>query len=970
MYDYANNSNYKLIEKREIKELKGTGYYLEHIKSGAKIVVISNNDENKVFSIGFRTPPEDNSGTPHILEHSVLCGSKKYPVKEPFVELIKSTLATFINAFTFSDKTMYPVASKNEKDFLNLIDVYMDAVLNPNIYDEKEIFLQEGWHLEYNKEKNKFFYNGVVYNEMKGSYSSPDSILFSKIQTSLFPDNVYSFDSGGDPDYIPELTYEKFLNFHKQYYHPVNSYIFIYGDADYNSLLNYIDSNYLSKYEKIVINSKIEIQKPFEKEIEKSYSFPVLSEKELKENTYLSMNFVTGNTKNSIDFLGLNILEYILMETEASPLKKALIDAEIGKDVLGHYEIFIRQPFLSIIVKKSEIDKKEKFKSLIFKTLTDLVENRIEEKLIKSSINHFEFQLREADYSGFPAGLYYNVLTLSTWLYDDEPWKPLEYEKVLNYIKNNYKKGYFENLISKYLINNTHRSLIILKPETGLLEKKNKEVEQKINNIISKLSKDEIDKILEENKKLKLRQTTPDKLENLEKLPLLNIKDIKKEPELIPLEIEEKENIKLLYNNIETKGISYFTLLFNLNSIPEDLLQYVKLFSSILGKIDTKKYNYMDLSNEINIITGDINFHINNFIDKNSLDNFTPVFGIKSKVLKENIEKSIDLVNEILTNSIFEDEKRIKTIISELKSRMEVSIMNAGHSFANTKVLSYISSAGKFNELVNGIEYYKFLKHLDTNFDSLKDEIIEKLKTIKKILINKNNLNIGFAGSIEDFNSFKDNLTHFTFDTSSYQKGEWNFLKNEENEGFIIPGQVQYVAKGFDFVKEGYKYNGQLLVLKLIMDMDYLWNKVRVIGGAYGAFSILKRSGVLIMSSYRDPNLKKTLDAYNEAYNYLKELNLNEREFRKYVIGTIGKIEGVLTPSMKQDVSISRYFSNIKDEDLIKEKAEILNTSFNTIKKEIEFIKSIKNKGKYCTVGTKKKIEENKLLFKNIEQII
>lgn len=964
------NSAFDLIESKNIKELKGKGYYLKHKKSGAKTIIIKNNDENKVFSISFRTPPEDNCGTPHILEHSVLCGSKKYPVKEPFVELIKSTLTTFINAFTFSDKTMYPVASKNEKDFMNLIDVYMDAVLNPRIYEEKEIFLQEGWHLEYDEKKKKYFYNGVVYNEMKGAYSSPNSILFSKIQQSLFPNNVYSYDSGGDPDFIPDLSYEKFINFHKKYYHPVNSYIFIYGNADYLKILEHLDKEYLSKYEKIEINSTINLHKPFKIEIEKTFQFPVLSEKELENNNFFSMNFVTGTTKNEYDFLGLNILEYILMETEASPLKKALIDAEIGKDIFGMYEIYIQQPFLSIIAKKSDKSKKEKFKEVIFKTLNNLVNKGIDENLVKSSINHFEFQLREADYQGFPAGLFYNILSLSSWLYEDSPWKHLEYEKILKYIKQNYKNRYFENLISKYLINNTHRSFVILEPEIGLLEKKNKKVEEKIEKFIKNLSPDNITKIHEENKRLKLRQTTPDKLEDLDKLPLLDIKDINKEPELIPLKIIEKDNTTILYNNIETKGISYYTLLFNLYSLPSELLQYAKLFSALLGKISTEKYNYMDLSNEINILTGGISFQINNFIEKGNLNKFVPVFSIKTKVLKENIIKSMQLIDEILLNSLFNDEKRIKTLISELKSRMEISLINAGHSFANTRVLSYISDSGKFSEITGGIEYYKFLKNIDNNFNKLKDEIIEKLNTTKNYLINKNNLNIGFAGENEHFNIFKNNLNKFNFEINKSTKKEWYLNFSGKNEGFIIPGQVQYVAKGFNFGESEFQYNGHLSVLKLIIDMDYLWNKIRVIGGAYGAFSYLNRAGFISLTSYRDPNLKETLEAYDNIYDYFNNLNLSEKEIRKYIIGTIGKFESVLTPSMKQEVSISRYFSHITDDDLKKEKEEILQTTFENLKKEIDFIKKIKNEGKYCVIGSKKKIEENKNLFDSIEQII
>ncbi|MCX7885369.1 MAG: insulinase family protein [Caloramator sp.] len=961
-------NGFKLIEKRKIEEINSSALLFVHEKSGAKLYKLSNDDDNKVFSIGFRTPPYDDTGLPHILEHSVLCGSRKFPSKEPFVELLKGSLNTFLNAFTFSDKTMYPFASRNEKDFFNLMDVYMDAVLYPNIYKYPEILMQEGWHYELNDKDEEMTYKGVVYNEMQGAFSSPESILLRRIQQHLFPDSPYKNESGGDPDYIPNLTQEKFIEFHKKYYHPSNSYIYLYGNGDTLKELEFLNEKYLKDFDRIEIDSRINEQKPFDAMRELSLEYPITPNEEEKDKTFLSLSFVTGKSTDAESYLALNILEHLLLETPAAPLKRALIEANIGKDVLGQFDSSIMQPVFTIIVKNSNIEMKEKFKEVVFKTLRKLVEDGIDKKLIEASINKREFEMREAYEEGMPKGLLYDIKLMDSWLYDENPSLHLEYGKTLEKIKEKMKENYFESLIEKYLLNNNHSLLLSLVPQKGLAEKKAEDIKRKLSDIKKRMKEEEIDRIISQTKALKKRQEEPDSKEDIEKLPMLSIKDINPKAERLPIKEKNVQDIKVLLHPIFTNKIAYVNLLFNTEAVPNELLPYITLLSNVLGKIDTEELNYSDLANEININTGGINFGVYAYDEKENYDKFYPQFIVKSKALCDKMPKLLELIGQIIGKSCFDDKKRLKEIIQEVKSRIEMRISYEGHLISSMRLFSYFSKSGAYLEKLSGLSYYKFIADIEKNYDAKADEIIKNLQKVADIIFNKDNLIISVTTEEKDYSAFEENsgelLKHLG--NKKFAPALYEFDLNPKNEGLLTPGNVQYVAKGYNFMKEGYTYTGRMQVLRTILTGDYLWNRVRVQGGAYGCFMRFDRSGNLAFVSYRDPNLKETISVYNSAYEYLKNFNADEREMTKYIIGTIGRLDYPLTPAGKGEIADIYYITHLTYEDLQRERDEVLNTTVDDIRSFDNLLYNVMKHEYICVLGSETKIKGNRDVFKDI----
>ncbi|KHD37305.1 peptidase M16 [Clostridium acetobutylicum] len=956
---------FKFVSEEDINEINSKAFMFEHVKSGARLLYLQNEDKNKVFSISFRTPPKDSTGVFHILEHSVLCGSDKYPVKEPFVELLKGSLNTFLNAFTFSDKTMYPVASQNDKDFLNLMDVYLDAVFHPNIYKYEEIFQQEGWHYELNSKDENISYKGVVYNEMKGAFSSPEGVLMRKIQNSLFPDNTYGFESGGDPDDIPDLTYDAFLDSHKKYYSPSNSYIYLYGDMDIEEKLKYIDEEYLKNYDRIEVDSKIEPQKPIGKLVESSHEYPILQDEGEKDKTYLSLNFVVSSPTDNEKYLAFDMLEYILLESEAAPLKKAIIKAGLGKDVFGIYDNGIMQTYFSVIVKNSNEERKEEFKKLVFDTLNDLVKNGIDKKLIEAAINIREFELREADFKSYPRGLGYSIKTMDSWLYDANPTNNLRFEDALKNIKKSLTENYFEKLIEDYLINSNHSSLVIVKPSKTVEVKKSKKESEELSSLKSSLSDEELNKIISDTKKLRERQTSEDSEEDLRKIPMLSLKDVNKEVEKLPLEEKEEDKIKVLYHNVFTNKILYLRMYFESGVVKYDDLPYLGLLENILGKVNTEKYKYEDLANEINIKTGDISFENNLFTSKDDDKDYTTKFVCKTKVIMDKVGDAFQLIDEIIYHSLFDDEKRIKEIIQEMRSRLEMIINQSGNSIAAIRLKSYFSPSGEYSERLNGISFYKFICNLDENFSEKFDEVKNKLKGICDTIFNKDNVIISVTGNDEVYNKFKEQLPKIklkSFEVPAKSE-EYNKVAQSNNEGLITSSKVQYAAKGFNFRRLGYDYSGKMKVLKSIISLSYLWNNVRVMGGAYGCSAYIQRNGSILFASYRDPNLTETLKIYDEVYKYIENFNADDYEMTKYILGTISSIDQPLLPKQIGQKSDSYYFNKLTYEDLQKERDEILSTKKEEIKSYSKLLKDVMEQNYICVLGNDVKITENKDIF-------
>ena len=961
---------FHFIREKYIKEINSTGRVFQHQPSGAHLLHLENDDDNKVFSISFRTPPWDSTGIPHILEHSVLCGSRKFPTKEPFVELVKGSLNTFLNAMTFSDKTMYPVASRNHKDFFNLMDVYLDAVFYPNVYRYPEILMQEGWHYEIESEDREIQYKGVVYNEMKGVYSSPESMLFRNILQSLFPETCYGYESGGDPDAIPGLTREYFLSFHKKYYHPSNSYIYLYGDGDILRQLEFLHEEYLKEFNRITVDSSILLQKAFSSTGEIAASYPLAPDEEEKEKSYLSMNFVTGLCTDRELYMAMNILEYLLMETPAAPLKKALLDAKIGKDVFGQYESSILQPVFSIIVKHSSEHKKEAFVSVVFDTLRNLVKKGIDKKLIEASVNIKEFRLREADYRGLPKGLVYCIQCMDSWLYDSDPFIHLEYEQTLSKVKEALTDNYFEALIDRYLLTNTHSSLVIVNPEKGLTEKKEMEVKEKLSQLKDHLTGDEILQLVNQTVQLKKRQAIPDPPELLAKIPLLTLGDVNPEAEKLPLELREEGGRPVLFHSIFTSKIVYLNLFFDV-AVPKEDLPYVTLLSYVLGKISTEKYEYADLSNEINIHTGGIFFRPETFCDKDNDALYYPRFMIKSKALSSKLPRLCELIGELVGHTRFDDTKRLKEIVQETKSRIEMSIYESGHLVAISRLLSYFSPIGSYSENLSGLSFYKFIKEIEKNFDLHADEIMSRVKATATNLFKRAQLQVSVTTEADDYRLFRSNFPIILDEIgdSSSRKATYQIDTTQKNEGLLTPGKVQYVVKGYNFRKLGYGYHGSLLVLRTIASMDYLWNRIRVQGGAYGSFARFSRNGNMYFCSYRDPNLIDTLSVYDTAEDYFKTFDVAQREMTKYIIGTISKIDVPLTPSMKGEVATERYFTGISHEDVQRTREEVLGTGKNDIKKYAEMVGDAMRENYFCVIGNEGKLRAHSKIFSHLVSV-
>lgn len=965
---------YELITEEELKDINSLGLLLKHKKTGARVAIVTNDDDNKVFSIGFRTPPFDSTGVPHIIEHSVLCGSRAFPAKDPFIELAKGSLNTFLNAITYPDKTIYPVASCNEQDFQNLMHVYMDAVFYPNIYKREEIFKQEGWHFDLESEEAELKYNGVVYNEMKGAFSSPEQQLFRIIQNALFPDTAYGVESGGDPDFIPDLSYDEFLNFHKRYYHPSNSYIYLYGDMDVTEKLNWLDQEYLKDFKEEPVDSEIKYQTPFaqKKEVEALYS---LSEnEEAAGNTYLSYNLSIGTSLDRDLCMAFQIIEYVLLSAPGAPLKQALLDAGIGRDIISSFDSDTYQPIFSIIAKNAEYEQKDRFTEVVRTTLQTLVSEGLDEKSIKAAINYYEFKYREADFGQFPKGLMYGIQMLSSWLYDDNrPFLKLNSNKVFEVLKSRIGTDYFRKLISQYLLNNTHVALVTLKPQPGLTAQKEERLKKKLAEYKAKLTEEEIHKLVEDTRHLKEYQDEPSLKEEVEKIPLLSREDIGKTAQPIYNEEKEIDGIPIVHHNTFTNGIAYLKLLFDLEDIPKALIPYAGLLSTVLGYVDTEHYSYLELSNEINIHTGGISSDVASFGKKGSSSIYLPTFQIDVKVLYEEMDNAFDLLKEIISFTKLDDEKRLLEIISEVKSRTQMHINSAGHSAAVDRAMSYFSEAARFNEETRGIAYFKFIENLEADYQNCKKDLIARLKLLMNYIFRKENLIISFTSNEEGLNTLQGRLLPFVeqLKTEPVVKAAEHFELHKANEGFKTSGQVQYVARAGNFLKEGYEFTGAMDVLKVIMSYDYLWNKVRVKGGAYGCmcgFSSISGNGYF--TSYRDPNLKETNEVYEKAVDYIQNFKADERDMTKYIIGTISGIDTPRTPRTQGNISMGAYLSGTTQKDLQKQREEILNVTEEDIQKLADAVKAILDCNNLCVIGNEKKIEQNKDMFLEVKTLI
>lgn len=967
-----NLAAYEIVEERPIEDIASYGYILRHKKSGARVCVIANDDDNKVFSIGFRTPPEDETGVPHIIEHTTLCGSDKFPVKDPFMELAKGSLNTFLNAMTYPEKTLYPIASYNDQDFKNLMDVYLDAVFHPNITKYQEIFMQEGWHYELESEDAPLIINGVVYNEMKGAYSSPDEVLETAIEAALFPDNTYSKNSGGNPDHIPELTYEAYLEFYHKYYHPCNSYIYLYGDMDVEERLDWMDRNYLSQFGPAEIDSSIEKQKPFDEIRYVETEYPITDDDPEENNTYLSYNKVVADVLDRELYQAFSVLDYVLVSAPGAPVRQALIDAGIGQDVYGSFEDGMLQPFFSIVAKNANKEEQERFVTIIEETLRKLVKEGLNQDALLAGINSAEFRFREADYGQFPKGLLYGLQCMESWLFDDtKPFIHLECLDTLQFLREQMNTGYFEKLIQKYLLDNTHGAVVTVVPTKGLNKVREDALAEKLEAYKATLSPEEIKKLVEQTHHLHQYQEEPSADEDLRKIPMLGRKDMRKEAMLFHNEEMKAGNIPVVMHEIATNGIDYMTLMFECGDIPQEDIPYLGLLKSVLGYVNTSNYEYADLANAINIYTGGISSGISVYPDLQKTGSVCVKYEVRVKVLENNLKDAMALVDEILTTSDLEDIKRLGEIIAQVKSRLQVNLSSSGNVVAAMRALSYQSRYAFYQDATLGIAYYKLIQKLDEQMKTNPKQVVDKLKALAAKVLVQNRLLVSFTGTKAAYEKAQPLFVqYFGRLPEGTQAGDMATIRlSKKNEGFTDASQIQYVARGGNFKNHGYTYRGTLKILKMILSYEYLWINIRVKGGAYGCMSSFLRTGESYFVSYRDPNLGKTNEIYEKIPEFVKNFEPDERDMTKYIIGTFGSLDTPMNPEAKGSRSMSAYLQHIAYEDIQKERDDILNATPEDIRELADVIAAILEDDCFCVVGNENAIRAESGLFMSIQNL-
>jgi len=957
--------SFELIFDRTIPELKTRARLYRHIKTGGQLLSMENDDENKTFGVSFFTPPPSSNGLTHILEHSVLCGSRKYPVKEPFVELLKSSLNTFLNAMTFSDKTIYPVASQNVRDFYNLVDVYLDAVFYPAM--TPFTLKQEGWHyeLEAAEPEKEMIFKGVVFNEMKGAYSSPDNLLYRWSQQSVLPDTIYGVDSGGDPAEIPNLTWDEFKTYHSTYYHPSNALAYFYGNDDPEERLRIVDE-YFKDFAPLgtKISRSVRPQPRFDAPRHKEFGYDA-GQGDTARKGFITVNWLLDEIKDPELYFGVSILEHLLLGTPASPLRKALIESGLGEGLAGGgLDDSISSMYMSTGLKGIQPADADKVETLILNTLNDLVKQGIDSEIIEASLNTVEFLLRENNTGGFPRGLLVMIRSLSSWLYDYDPLLLVAYEKPLAAIKARVASGekYFEGLIQKYLITNQHRSTVLLKPDAEWRKARDAAETDRLHKARAGMSAADVQKVIEDTEELKHRQETPDSEENLAKIPTLKLADLDKTHKPIPIAVSEMAGSKVLYHDLFTNGIVYLDLGLNLHLLPTNLLPYVSLFSRSLLEMGTEHEDYVKLSRRIGRKTGGISSARLNAVSHGSKpgDPATSMLFVRGKATPEHAEELLAILRDILLTLKLDNKERFRQIVLTEKAGLESRLAPGGNAFVAGRVASAFNEADWASEQIGGISYLLFLHDLVETLDAQWEVVQTKLETIRRTLVNRQAMLANVTLDAENWSRFGPQLSSFLSSIPGVTPtiATWAPAYESASEGLTFPAQVNYVAKGANLYAHGYKLHGSSAVVRKLLRTGYLWDKVRVQGGAYGgglSFSTL--SGVFSFSSYRDPNLLRTLDIYDQTAAYLRELDLSPVEVERNIIGAIGDIDAYQLPDAKGYTSMARYLVHEDDAYLQGYRDEVLSTTAQHIRSFGDALEALSKSGRVVVLGSEQAIQ-------------
>ena len=949
-----NSHGFKLLREEHIDELNTDAQIWRHEKTGAELLSLSNDDENKVFAITFRTPPDDSSGVPHIMEHCVLGGSRKYPVKEPFVELLKGSLSTFVNAFTAPDRTYYPVASTNTQDFYNLVDVYLDAVLHPLLTPFH--LQQEGWHYELEDVDEPLVYKGVVFNEMKGAYSSPDNVLHRYGQQTLFPDTPYGVDSGGDPEVIPDLTYEQFKEFHDTYYHPSNSRIFFYGDDDIEDRLRILDS-YLREFEMLDVDSRVSLQPLFAAPKRFTFPYSVEAGEAADNKAMIDISWMLPEAVDTELVWSLSILSHALVGTQASPLRKALIDSGLGEDLTGSgLSTSLRQMTFGVGMKGIRKEDADKVEALIYETLNQLAADGLEPEMIEAAVNSIEFSLRENNTGSFPRGLGLLMRVMNTWNYGRDPLIPLKYEAPLTAVKANiaHNPTYFQELIQTYLLANSHRVTLLLEPDAALNQSKEAAEKEKLAAIKAQMSAADLEEIIATTAALKVRQETPDTPEALAAIPMLTLADLDKESKTIPSVESEAHGSTILHHDLFTNGIVYLEVGFNLKQVPAELLPYVKHFGRSLLKMGTKMEDYVKLSQRIGRKTGGINPVYFASTKATSADS-AAWFFLRGKATMEQSQELLDIMRDMLLTVKLDNQERFRQIVLEAKARQEAGLIPGGHQVVNGRLRAKFNEADWASEQMGGITQLFFLRQLSQDVEADWPGVLAKLEAVRQHLLNRSQMICNVTLDDENWAQFQPQLHDFisTMPANKVILADWAVALASSSEGLTIPAQVNYVGKGANLYDLGYKLHGSNAVIRKFLGTTYLWEKIRVQGGAYGGFCTFDRdSGVFTYLSYRDPNLEKTLANYDGTAAFLRNLELHEDELTKSIIGPIGRFDAYQLPDANGFTALSRHLIGLTDEARQQYRDEVLSTTVADFQAFGEVLAQMKEDGVVVVLGS------------------
>lgn len=959
---------YKLIQEKHIKDVNSDCVLLEHEKTGAKVFLMKNDDDNKTFGIGFKTLPKDNTGICHIIEHSVLSGSRKFQTKEPFMDMVKISMATFLNALTFPDKTIYPVSSRNEKDFKNLMDVYMDAVFYPVMKKDRRIFMQEGWHYELENAEDELNIKGVVYNEMKGAYSVPETTLYYRVNNALCPDTVYAMESGGEPYEIPNLTYENFCDFHSRYYHPSNSYIYLYGDCDMEERLEFLDREYLSNFEKEKIDNFEGSQKPFENTKNVFDEYSVSKDEDTKNKTFLAYSSCFGESNGLKDGIIGKLLSEILVDMQGAYLKEALLKANICEDVSSISMESTKFSSFGVYVINSEREYLDKFKEIVENVLREVVKNGIGKEKLIAVLNRTEFSIREL-LNSTTAGVEYFFSIFDTWLYGGSPMDSLTFDEALSEIREDILNNrLLERVIEEKILNNNHKAFIVLSPSAGLNDKKDLAQKEWLKRYKDSLSQIQIEKIIENTKNLIEYQQTESTEEQKATIPKLKIEDIDKETLKIPNEVEKIEDITVLKHNIFTSGINYVDICFDLKHISKDEIVYLSLVENLLKSLDKKSMTYKDFSVETFLRCGGVSTAITTLTNAKNREKFVPKFVVSVKFLGEKLKETVELLKVLLKETIFTDKNRIKEEVLSIKGELEQDVLGAGHMYGINRAKSYFSNKACYDERFKGLDYLKFIQDLAENFDDRIDNVLEKMEFVYNRMFKQNETIVNITTTEENFEEIKKAFVECVKEFPRFEDISYDFTFERENlkEAIATSSDVNYVTFAGDLKKLGIEYSGSFSLLSKILSTTHMHNNIRAIGGAYGAGLSITRDSEMLMFSYRDPNLKSTKETFNSVGKYVSEMEITEEELESFKISLVKDFNPLLTPKHKGYTSMVMYITGSDEKELELYLGQLLNTKLEDLRELGKVIDEVLSQDGFVVVGNTNKIKENSKEFKNI----